>query len=97
MRQWARCRARLMLCMGCAGEVKRGDPVQEIRLAGVKRVLMRCAKCADGAPPDDLPELPPLTPQWPAPSGKPSGHGMTPMKQLADVVDFKQKQTGDVA
>lgn len=101
MRTWARA-VRPLFCGYCGDEIRRGEPVLEIRLQGtrfkhgeaigvidVKRVLYRCSKfaCAKEAIPQDLPPLPErLTAIVPQP--------MLRLGADALPLDFKTRQHG---
>lgn len=57
MRTWRRVEHATICGLHPEHELRRGDAVQIIEIEGVTRKLQRCALCADGLPPPDLPEL----------------------------------------
>jgi len=77
-----------MLCGACPRQIRRGDPVLEIRVAGVTRTPRRCQSCAGEAPPD----LPPLVVTSPAPATRPEGISAIAARVAPD---FKQRQLGE--
>lgn len=58
MRSWSRAIVSVR-CGKCGTLLPEGALVQTIRLRGVKRPLCRCALCAEGEAPPDLPFVEP--------------------------------------
>lgn len=75
-------------CGGCPRLIVVGEPVLERRIAGVRRVLVRCQACGGGAPPD----LPPLVAKA-APPVTPMVHIRTGLSALP--FDFKRRSSGE--
>jgi hypothetical protein len=67
MRTWTRLPYE-KLCGQCSRPIYREQPLQVITMTGVERRLYRCAECADGPVPTDLP----LVETTPAIGGLPS-------------------------
>lgn len=42
-------------CGLCRSTIERGQPYQQVRSDGMRRVRVRCADCAEGPVPPDLP------------------------------------------
>lgn len=85
MRTWDRAVVAL-LCVGCGATVRRGDPVQEIRMTGLKRTMRRCANCAS----EPAPDLPPL----PERVLDGSVRERVPLPAANRMLDFKDRQSG---
>jgi hypothetical protein len=83
-RAWRRA-ARWMLCGRCGHALAVGSPVQVITLTGVQRELHRCAGCADG-------EVPPDLPARVLPGSR--TRAMTPIRTLKTWQDWKAKASG---
>lgn len=89
MTRWTRVQSDT-LCGHCPHLIRRGDPVLEIRIVGVKSVKRRCVACA-GEPVPDLPawvERQPIQPTAPV---------FTPVRQLVGTLpfDYKARQIGE--
>lgn len=56
MRTWERC-THVARCGHCGAVLTVGMAMQRIQFTGQKRRLVRCADCADGEVPPDLPLL----------------------------------------
>lgn len=57
MRRWVRATVRYLRCGYCRAPIAVGDPMQLIELVQVVQPKRRCAKCAEGKVPADLPAL----------------------------------------
>ena len=84
MRTWARARRRVT-CGGCGEPIYPQQPVQEIRVAAVRRTLLRCLQCAGEPVPADLPVAPLVQPR--------KSLGVQSMRTM--VLDWKQRQSGE--
>lgn len=86
-RLWTRARWA-QVCGRCGARIDRGQPCQRIILAGVRRERRRCAACAEGPVPPDLPADPVI-----AAHVRP----MVSLRFLTGVpyVDWKRKAAGD--
>lgn len=54
MRTWARA-THDRRCGGCGGHIRIGAPFIEITIEGIRAAMRRCATCAGGPVPPDLP------------------------------------------
>lgn len=88
MRQWTRARLRTA-CGQCAALIGVGDPIQQITIDGVRFVRTRCAACASGPVPPDLPALVELKKTEPLQVMR--RFGLLPL----DERDWKVAQAGD--
>lgn len=72
MRTWKRNPLKETICGGpCRTPMRKGDPMLEIRIDGLKATMRRCAACAGEPVPEDLPPLAepvPITPMVPIPN-----------------------------
>jgi hypothetical protein len=78
-----------MACGRCVGWIEKGSPVQLLYIQGLKSPKVRCETCAEGTPPDDLPEL-----SESAPEGTTAPSGMASIRTMALRFDARAAACG---